>query len=206
MSDIVQRRLPSGQIVNVSSSAGQVPSVRETGFLPKYDFETIETCLWEIAVCGDNVRKAHGQLVEHFKATDPDFEVPSVHTMRDWVRGKHRNRYHEIRQGKARELEEMLAQKAMSQAAAEHDVQGEALKVVSARLAEANGVEASMILRNISTAKASNIDKAQALRGRSPAQAGARSLGQIADALRRLGAPILEGEGEEIPPEADVVG
>lgn len=176
----------------------------------QFDQDTIESVLWEVAVAGGNVAKAMRQLRDHDLAgaeSNPDWQprnLPTVETVRRWIRVQFRNRYHEISQGRGRQLEELRAHHATELAIRQADVEEEALKVVQARLSEASAKEASEILRNVSTSKKIQGDAVAQVRGQRRLDADSRSLSQIADSLKRLGAAVAVEAHHDIE-EADVV-
>lgn len=177
-------RLPEGSAVAVAERPDQA--------VHQYTQEDIDRALWEIALHGGNVSRAFNSL------EDQGFVGYVRRTMSYWKNGPYRNRYHELLQGRARDYEEHLAQKALEIAARQQRVQEEALDQVAGRLGSLDAVEASTVIRNIAGAQAQGIDKALALRGRHPAQSAGRGLEAIASALARLGVVELEeGDVEE---------
>jgi hypothetical protein len=144
----------------VRDEHGRPPAI-ETGPASEDD---IDRGLWEIALAGGNITRALQSLESQgFKG------------------------YHELLQGRAKAIEERLAQSSMELALEQHEVESAATQQVMARIGSADAGEAAMALRNLSGAKAANIDKAAFLRGRHPDQERARSMREIARALGRLG-------------------
>ena len=157
----------------------------------QYPLALVERCLWETAAAGGSATRAHAVLSE--QGLDP---LPPRRTIQNWTTGRFRNRYHEMLSEQARDLEEIVAAQATANAIRMGDAEQDALRQTMAGLSMASGVEASMILRNISQSKAVQVDKAQLLRGR-PTQINAeRSLDELARALERLG--LVESTAEEI--------
>jgi hypothetical protein len=161
----------------VRDEHGRPPAI-ETGPASEDD---IDRGLWEIALAGGNITRALQSLESQ------GFKGYHRRTLSSWKNGKYRNRYHELLQGRAKAIEERLAQSSMELALEQHEVESAATQQVMARIGSADAGEAAMALRNLSGAKAANIDKAAFLRGRHPDQERAKSLRELARALGRLG-------------------
>src|SRR3954470_21036823 len=144
----------------------------------RYAREVIERALYEVAFQAGNTRKAQQALAAL------GIHVP-YRTMHDWVRGRFRNRYQEIATQATDELRERIARDTIDLAAGEK----EALRQTLAGLADLNAVEASMVLRNLSTSKGINLDQEGKLRGRAGVVVDHRGFEDLAEALLRLGTP-----------------
>lgn len=189
-----------------------------TGGRPyKYPLETIERCLWETAANGGSAHRAH-QVLKSMELTDEDgelVEIPPARTIRDWVNGPFRNRYQEMLQTSVKEIEELLAQQSTEEALALGYALSEARKQTLAGLANANGVEASTILRNLAQARKMAVDEAGELRRRPFRREQDESLADLARELQQLGImrvvegaaaaisqrdEAVDGEAEEVEP------
>jgi hypothetical protein len=169
----------------------------------QWDPEFIERVLYEIAANGGNCAGTHRQLValneERDAAGEEQLRLPSVRTLRYWIQGPFRNRYHEITVASARQLEELIASQGVENAIAMGKAEQDALKQTMAGLANANGVEASQILRNISMAKATSIEKSLLLRGRPTVITAETPLEQIARELQQMGiVEVIDSTAEEV--------
>jgi hypothetical protein len=177
----------SSAVVRVSSDQA---APETTG---QYTEEDIDRALWEIALHGGNVTRAFNSLA------DQGFVGYVRRTMSYWKNGPYRNRYTELMSGRARDFEEHLAQRSLEIAAKQQQVEMDAMDQIAGRMGALDAVEASTVVRNISGARAQNVDKALALRGRHPTQVAGRGLEAIGAALARLGvAQMVEGEAQEI--------
>ena len=169
----------------------------------KFPLELIERILYEVAAQGGNctaAKRTFDELNEHRAEQGEDkIDLPSVRTIRHWITGPFRNRYHEIVSDSARQLEELVAAQGVSLAISIGTAEEDALKQTLAGLANANGVEASQILRNLSQAKGTAIDKAQLLRGRPTQISGTDdTLEALARELQKLGiVEVVEGTAVE---------
>lgn len=173
-------------------------------FQPEWGPEDVDRALWEIVVNGGNVAAAHLSLSEWGGSQDPVVGIPSLRTMRNWKSGLYRNRYHEIAAARSRDMDERMAQQHVDLAVRQSEVEQEALRKITERLAGVDAVEASIILRNVSGAKKVNVEGAQNLRGRSAGHMGARSVSQLVTALSRLGVVTVSGVDDD-PEDADLV-
>lgn len=162
---------------------------------------TIERALWEAAASGGSAHKAHIAMKDAGWGELEDsagLGVPPARTIRDWIRGSFRNRYQEILEGGVKEFEELLAQQATGFAIRAGEAQGEALKQTLAGLANANGVEASQILRNVAQSRKMAVDESGELRRRPFRRQADESLAQIAKELEGLGVvKIIESIADE---------
>lgn len=156
------------------------PYAHRAGPPLKYPREIIERALFEVAAHAGNARRAHIAL----KAQDID--IPPE-TMYGWIKGRFRNRYGEIRTQGADKLREEIARQAIDLSLEAGEAERQAIQRALAGLADANGVEASIILRNLTTSKGINLDQEGKLRGRAGVVVDHRGLEQITEALLRLG-------------------
>jgi hypothetical protein len=171
----------------------------------KYPPEVVEATLYEVAAHGGNIARACQALADRgiTQAYPSDEGAPLPRSVvSEWVKRRFRNRYHEIVTTGTRELEEVIAQQGVNFALQAAEGQQEALKQTLAGLSDANAIEASQVLRNISQARSGEIDKALALRGRGPADKVSKSLQELTQSLRRLGLVV---DDEDDVQEAEVV-
>jgi hypothetical protein len=136
-------------------------------------------------------------------ARDP-MTVPSAKTLRTWREGRFHGRYLEILSELGPEIEDQIAGHNLELALGQHRVEAQAMKVIESKLNSTDAVSASTILRNVSQAKAANIQHAQALRGTSEGHAQARSLEEVARAISRLPGVTVDGlvEDADVVPDA----
>ena len=183
----------------------------QTGGRPlKWPPEVIEGCLWEVAVHGGNVRKARAAVLERANALvrssmedDGELiarpEVPGESTISDWIKGRFKDRYAEMLRVKHAELDEHLAGRATVFAIGIEEAKDAALRQTMAGLGAANGVEASMILRNLTGAQQQSAAIAAGVRnGEALAEEG-RGLRELAAALSRFGGVSIKEQKAEIP-------
>jgi hypothetical protein len=158
--------------------------------------EVIERCLYETAVHAGNARKARQALIDW----EPDLAWPSAETIYGWVKGRFRNRYAQIATQEAGQLRENIARDMTDLARRLGEAEAEALRKVLAGLADANAVEASLILRNLSSSKQIQLDQEGRLRGRANVIVDHRGLEDITQALVNLGvAEAVDAEAQELP-------
>lgn len=188
---------PTGNVLvqRAVAAMGEDPFEYTGGKPMQWPRHWIETALFEIAAQGGNVRRAHGVLLGIHGDAAPPYD-----TMQRWRKGRFRNLYTEISRVAGEELRERIAQNATELALEFGDVEREALRRIRAGLGDADAVEASMILRNLSTSKGINLDHEGKLRGRSQHVVQVQGLEQITDALKRLGV------AQEVVVDAEVVG
>jgi hypothetical protein len=184
-------------------AAQEDPYGPQAGQPVQFPREIIERCLFEIAAQAGNARKAHSILAAVYGREN----VPSVETLYRWIRGRFRNRYHQISLKEADQVREVIARQATDIAIEIGDVEKAAVARVRDQLADANAVEASIIARNLSTSKGINLQNESQLRGRATQIVDHRGLEGILDTLVRLGvgerivdADVVEGEGGEDQP------
>jgi hypothetical protein len=159
--------------------------------------EEVETCLWLLAKNGGSATRAAKEMYDCLGWTHISRE-----NIRDWATGRFKARYEQIRTEKATDIEELVASRAMEMAVAVSDVEDTALKRVQATISEANAVEASMILRNLTQSKATNVDKAGQLRGREAFKPGGANVGGLLEELAKLGlGQVVNSTAEEIVDE-----
>src|SRR3954451_6801435 len=124
--------------------------------------------------------------------------------MHDWVRGRFRTRYKEIATKATDELRERIARHGGPGHRPGRRREGGATSDARGPL-ELNAVEASMVLRNLSTSKGINLDQEGKLRGRAGVVVDHRGFNELAEALLRLGIAerVVDAEVvEEDPPPA----
>ena len=174
-----------------------------------YSEEVVAAALWEIAAAGGNCARALRALEQRFEQEVRDgLRLPTDRTLRNWKTGTYRNRYQELLQGSAKELEELVAQKGIDFALRAQQAKVDALAQVEARMGSLDAVEASLVMRNLAQAEAVGVQQAGQLRNRPGfGERDVRDVDQIAAALARLNVVKLvdaESTAEEIP-AADVV-
>lgn len=202
MSDEPDRReLAGGELVAVGPRPGDGVERRAA----EWPADVVDACLWEVALAGGNVTRAHASYAQWCGSQDPVLPAPSRRTIQHWKDGPHRNRYHEISQARARDVEEHLAQRSLELAARQQETELEALRQIDARIGGLDAVEASLVLRNVSGAKKANVEGALGLRGRSAGMMQAKSLSQIAASLAALGVATVTDSSAEPVTDADVV-
>lgn len=148
--------------------------------------EVIERCLYETAVHAGNARKARSALV----AWEPDLAWPAAETIYSWIKGRFRNRYADICTSEAGQLREAIARDMTGLAQKLGEAEADAIRKVQAGLADANAVEASMILRNLTAAKALNLDQEGRLRGRANVIIDFRGIEELTAALVQNGVAV----------------
>lgn len=162
-----------------------------TGRPTKYPPEVIDRALLETAANGGNARKAAETLAM--------IGLPIRHEqISRWRRGRFRKRYEQISSEAGGELREKIARETLELVQNLQETEGRALKQVMAGLSDTNAVEASVILRNLAQSKQVSLTQEGQLRGRSGVVVDVRGLGELTDALVKLGV------AEQVV-EADVV-
>lgn len=172
-----------------------------------FPMDVIEACLWEVAVSGGNVAKAMRTLRATDEANGVVRELPADKTVRTWVTSQYRNRFHEITQGRARELEELVAANAVELALESQEIKRDALKQIAATMAGVDAVEASTILRNVANSTKSDLDGAMGIRRQAAQAEDSRTIRHMADALVRLGVGSIrevDGSATEVT-DADII-
>lgn len=179
----------------------------------KYPPEVVEAALYEVAAKGNNIARACETLkdrgITQSYPEDCGRAIPRG-VVAEWVNKRFRNRYHEIVSTKTRELEEVVARDGIELAIQIGQAERDALKQTMAGMADATAVEASQILRNLTQAKAQQVDKAHAIRGQGIADKASKTLEQIAAGLKQLGLVVDDEEDvhdvEAVEEEDEVVG
>jgi hypothetical protein len=163
-----------------------------------YTEAEIEEGLTAVAFCSGNTRRAAREL----QATGTR-AIPRD-TLNNWVRGKHRARYERIVEEILPTIYAGIAQRSEDLATRMAEVEEELLERVKARADELKPHEAASSLRNVTVAKAVNIDKAGLIRGRPTEIGEERTLVEVARALERfegivkINTEVLEGTAEEV--------
>ena len=197
---------------------------QKTGGRPlDYKPEVVEAALWHVALAGGEVRAGQVALREALCAdagVDPNsaeaagIECPSESTVRKWVKGRFRNRYHEILEVKGSELEGRIANSAVELAVLLEDGERRAIKQTMTGLGSATAVEASTIGRNLSQMKKIQVEAAGQIRGRRAFEEALPALGDLARSMaamgfatlaRANGEPVVDVDAEEYP-EAQLAG
>src|SRR3954468_10901605 len=125
---------------------------QNTGGRPlDYTPEVGALALWPVALGGGEERRGHvaprRALVAQAGLDEDDVDsagvdCPAERTVRNWVTGRFRNRYHEILEVKASELDGHVAATATELAIAIEEGERQALKQTLAGLGNATGVDA----------------------------------------------------------------
>lgn len=188
--------------------------VATRGRPPLFGPEVVEEVLWEIAVCGGNCARALQQLresraaaiagdVDEHQAAELTSDLPTAETARRWIRGRYRNRYFEISNGRARELEERLATRQVQRAMQLHEIEEQAMDQIAGRMGGLDAVEAAKVLQSVAAAKKMATDSAQSIRKTQTQAEDSRTVRALAEGLARLGVAefvdstaVEEGVGE----------
>lgn len=185
------------------------PGDKDLGRRVSWPPELVDRALWTIALEGGSVSAAHRRLQEELsdeRMGELGIEMISRQALQNWKQKYFRNRYHEILQIRARELDEVIAQDATVLARSIQVAEEEAVRNTLSKLDGANALEASTILRNLSQSKSVQLQAAGIIRDRPRRAAAAASLQTIAQSLNRIAGgkviEILEGEARELPSEA----
>jgi hypothetical protein len=176
----------AGEIEPIPTHAQQRQALHEhdnpytTGRPTKYPPEVIDRALLETAANGGNARKAAETLTM--------IGLPIRHEqISRWRRGRFRKRYEQISSEAGAELREKIARETLELVQNLQETEGRALKQVMAGLSDTNAVEASVILRNLAQSKQVSLTQEGQLRGRSGVVVDVRGLGELTDALVKLG-------------------
>ena len=213
----MDRPANSGADKGLVAHLGLEPAPR--GRPPAYDQELIENVLWEVAVHGGNVAKALRALREHETTRELEArqqgvtytprELPRDETVRRWLRVQYRNRYHEIVQGRGRDLEELRAQQATALAIRMAEVEESALRRVAAGVDNLDAVDAARVLKDVASAKKVQGEAVESVRRMTAVKEVAATLDGILANLQRLGVaqpvdePIVDAEVVEAGKEGD---
>lgn len=158
----------------------------------RYPPQVIDRALLETAANGGNARKA-AQVMEMIG-------LPVRHEqISRWRRGRFRKRYEQLSSQAAGELRERVARETLEFVQTLQDTERTALTQVMSGLSDTNAVEASVILRNLAQSKQVSLTQEGQLRGRSGVIVDVRGLGELTDALVKLGvASSIDSDAEEL--------
>jgi hypothetical protein len=167
-----------------------------------FTVEEIDYVLWTAAVVGGSPTKTARQLEleERERATSGEPSrfsrgtPPSRSSIELWVKVRYKDRYHQIQAERVGDMDELLAQSASNLVSRISDAEERALKQTLAGLGNANGIEASQILRNLAQTKDVNIRGANSLRGKDALSGVERTLGEIASELGRIAPNVISVE------------
>jgi hypothetical protein len=159
----------------------------------RYSPEQIDRALLELAICGTSTEARRRLAAQGLQVSD--------RTLRDWKQVRYPDRYRQIAEQHARQVEDVIVQQARETALFAGHVERSALA------AELKAIEAGKVrdhsasARNASTVKGINVDKLLTLSGR-PSQVVEHR--QADDLLRKLaviapGVVTVESEAEELP-------
>lgn len=159
---------------------------------PLYTPEVIDGCLLEVAKHGGNIRKAHQTLTKRAlelagEGEDGIPQIPGEQTIRDWIGFRHKDRYQDVLAQHQQALDDQLARGATVHAIAVEEGKDRALRRVLAQIDGANGVEASMILRNLTQSQVASQGMAETITGRERFQERTESLLELARGLEQIG-------------------
>ena len=158
----------------------------------RYPPQVIDRALLETAANGGNARKA-AQVMEMIG-------LPVRHEqISRWRRGRFCKRYEQLSSQAAGELRERVARETLEFVQTLQDTERTALTQVMSGLSDTNAVEASVILRNLAQSKQVSLTQEGQLRGRSGVIVDVRGLGELTDALVKLGvASSIDSDAEEL--------
>ena len=152
----------------------------------RYVEEDIERGLTMLALCGGNWRRAGERLREQ------GFDIPPK-TLESWKRQTHTQRYEETRARLLPRIQEKIAAEAEDLAIAYAETERQALEAFD--LSSLSPKDAAGAIRNLATAKAINVDKAQLMRGNPTQIVEKRDAGEILSKLKsRIGSVDVESE------------
>jgi hypothetical protein len=168
--------------------------------------DQMEACLWVLAKNGTSYTRAARELNAVY---DWAAEVKiSPQNLRQWAGGAFLARYDEIRTERSLELEERAAANAMDLVVLISEQEREAVRRTAAGLDLASGLEASLILRNLTQSKATQIERAGQIRERKGFVPERTDMGALVEALTSLGVgfEVVDGEASEVSPGVLVGG
>jgi hypothetical protein len=142
-------------------------------------------------MCGGNAAMAADRL------RDVGLEIPE-RTLRHWQTATHRERYAELCQGHARQLDDLITRQAREAAISAAEVEQRAWRLQMEQLEEGKVRDPSAVARNAAVSKAINIDKTLLLEGRPTQITEHRDIGEIVRSLDSI-APglVVDGTGED---------
>ena len=167
--------------------------------LPKqrYTPEQVETALTVLALRGGNSREAS----EHLAASD--LQIPSS-TLRLWRTETHADRYVEICQERAPEIEKRVIQRSQEVQQRALDVSLKAVNKAEEQLDAGEAKDPAATAKNLALSFAVITDKSLLLQGRPNVMVGNQDARDLLNEIRRDLA--IPGTAEELPPEALTAG
>jgi len=163
-----------------------------------YGEEEIEHGLMAVALCAGNTAEATRQLAL-------DGVRISRSTLDRWTRTSHAERYLALRAELVPKVHAKIAEECEDMARRLAEVERETVEKFQQELPSLKASEAAGAVRNITTSKGINVDKAAAYRGRPTAIVEHRPSEEIMRELERFAIekperkPDVEGTAEEIP-------
>lgn len=151
-----------------------------SGRATNYPPEVIDRALLETAAVGGSATKA-SKIMSELGTPVPAKRITI------WRTGRFRERYEQISEQMAPYLREKVAREALEFTQEAQEAQGKALRQVLSGLSDANAVEASVILRNISGAQQTAVQTEASMRGRAGMTIEVVGLDELASKLVKLG-------------------
>ena len=166
----------------------------------RYTEEQIETALTVLALCGGRARMAADQLAERH-----DLPIDES-TLRWWRDKSHTDRYTQLAADQESKVRERVAAQCEQVMFAATAAELEALTQLRQAIARGDipSRELPGAIRNLSTAKGINFDKAAAARDRPTAIVEYRAPDEVLSALKSMGFGVIEGQAQPIQ-DAEVV-
>jgi hypothetical protein len=159
----------------------------------RYSAEQIDRALLELAVCGTSTEARRRLAAQGLQVSD--------RTLREWKQVRYPERYVEIAQQHARQVEEVIVQQARDTALAAAEVERHALAGELKAIKAGKVRDHSASARNASTVKGINVDKLLTLSGRPNTIVENRNADDLIRKLHALAptAITVEGNAEEVP-------
>jgi hypothetical protein len=163
-----------------------------------YTDEEIERGLDAVAICSGNTRRAAALLKRQ------GLPIPRS-TLRSWAAELHAYRYQQIHHERLPAIYERIAERSEALAEDAADLEDQLLRQVKANAKGLRADQAAGALRNVSVAKAVNIDKASVIRGRPTEITAHADVSELLKGLTaRFGSVVsIEGQAIERASESD---
>lgn len=162
-----------------------------------YSFEEVERALAAYVLAGDNGREANRAL----KAQG--YPAPSHSTIASWATGEHSDRYVLLRNELAPRVAERIAADAEAIARRLASLENSTIDRLEDELPNVPAKDLPGALRNLSTAKALQVDKLSSpLRGRPTVIHATQDARELLDEIRRDLLTPIDGTAFDITPEA----
>lgn len=207
ISEHLSRPVPN----QLNAGANEEPramATRPRGGQSKWTEPEIEIALRTLAMNSGNLRATERQLAAN------DFPVP-YSTLRRWAGELHATRYQEIKKRVVPELQAIIAERCEELALSATALESQMMRELVGKTDDMNGRDLSTALRNVSTTKGINVDKARIMRDQ-PTEIPSedRSMREIVRGLERFGlvkvhrellGDTIDAEKAEDVTDADVV-